>query len=122
MLDVVVNAALFGSGFVLLLAAVVVLKTAPRLDLSLRTVAAILIGIGGAVQIADAISVEPLPAWEMVALPLGIALWVGRALYARRGQQMRRESDWASLDGIGDPGELRPAQMREISSSGARQP
>jgi len=97
MLDLFVSAVQLLSGIVILLAALMVLKVSGKGELSLRAIAAMLVGIGGAVMIGDALTVTPVPQWCTALLPLGVALWIVHAARRHKGVPMRRVTDFAAL-------------------------
>jgi len=97
MLDLIVSAVQLLSGIVILLASLMVLKVGAKGEMSLRAVAAMLVGIGGAVMIGSALTANPVPHWCTAILPLGVALWIVHAARRHKGVPMRRVTDFAAL-------------------------
>lgn len=84
-------------GLVLVLASKLVLQGRHRGDLSARAVSALLVGAAGAWCLARALAGPPVP-WPDLLLPVGVALWIGGAMWRRRGAPMRRRSDWSEFE------------------------
>lgn len=97
MAELVVSTVMGVCGLALVISAIVVLKASRRLELTLRTAAACLVGAGGAVLVGDALSAGPLPAWCGTVLPVGVTLWIAHSFKRRAGGQMRRSSDWGRV-------------------------
>lgn len=88
-------------GLTLFATAFVVLYSAHSLEISIRTIAALMIGAAGAWYIARALN-----GWQLRDegpegwLLLGVTLWIWEARYQRRGQPMRRASDLRDIEQI----------------------
>ena len=94
----VVDLLMAACGLVLLLAGFAVLTAAPPGELSARSAAAFVIGLSGALLVVRLAEIREPATWRDVLLPLGVAVWICRAAWLRRGQPMRRATDWAELD------------------------
>jgi len=86
---------LIACGVVLLIAGLLVLTNSHTAEVSARSVAALLFSAAGLWCVSRALT-EPPPPWGDLALPLGVSIWVVRALWCRRGRLMRRTADWAA--------------------------
>lgn len=88
-------------GLTLIAAGFAVLHSAHAWEISMRTLAALMIGAAGAWYIARGLYGWQLPddgpeGW----LLLGVTLWIWEARYRRRGQPMRRASDLREIEQI----------------------
>lgn len=97
----VVDMVLAACGLVLLLAGFAVLTAVPPGELSARSIAAFIIGLAGALLVVRLAGPREPATWHDVLLPLGVAVWICRAAWLRRGQPMRRATDWGELDDRG---------------------
>lgn len=79
---------LAAAGAVLLVASFVALHSFKQREISCRTVAAFLIGAGGAWCVARAAHGVPVSPLDLV-LPVGVALWVVSAGWRYRNQDIR---------------------------------
>jgi hypothetical protein len=87
-------------GLVLLITAVAVLKQCRRLEVSLRSLAALGIAAWGVWLIA----LPWLPASARLVdllAPAAVVLWIVQAVRRRKGLPMRRISDWLPIDSLG---------------------
>ena len=85
-------------GLALILAAKAVLRLSHQGELSLRSVAAFMVGVSGAWLLARSLGQDADLTWNDVFLPVGVTGWIVQAAWRRRGAQMRRATDWAELD------------------------
>lgn len=75
MLDVIALVLMALCGAVMLLAALLVLHACRAFEISLRSVAAILVGLAGAWYVAQAMMVDPVSLRELL-LPVAIVLYI----------------------------------------------
>lgn len=78
---------------VLFLTAVLVLKTCAAFEISTRSASAGLFAVAAIWCLKRAVVGPPASLAEL-ALPAGVCIWLLGALWRRRGQPMRRASDW----------------------------
>lgn len=78
----------------------IVLHVCDRLELSIRSIAALLIGAWGATCIAGALQPHEAYTLDDIVGPLGVALWIGQAVARHRHVAMRRASDWLETPGV----------------------
>ena len=84
------------SGLAILVAALYVLAGYERREISARSVAVLLIALGAAGRVANAISPEVDDLFTL-PLPAGVALWIALAVQVQQGLPMRRVYDWMCL-------------------------
>ena len=75
MLDVLALVLMALCGAVMLLAAMLVLHACRAFEISLRSLAAILVGMAGAWYVAQAVMVDPVPLRELL-LPVAVVLYI----------------------------------------------
>lgn len=95
------------SAFVLLLTAYRLVEIGVRAEISLRSVCALVIGVGAAWSVAAAMQPGHLHPGHVVIL-LGGACWVGQAVYRHRRAPLRhparRSTDFGELDSLASGG------------------
>jgi hypothetical protein len=87
-------------GLVLLLTAVAVLKQCRRLEISLRSLAALGIAAWGGWLVALPWMPASARVIDLLA-SLAVVLWIVQAIRRRKGLPMRRISDWLPIDSLG---------------------
>ena len=85
-------------GLVLIVAAMAVLHVSHAAEISVRSASALLIGGAGCYYVGRLFMPHDHAELVDLILPLGAVLWIGQAAWRRRGQPMRRATDWAELD------------------------
>lgn len=80
-------------GVVMVGASLAVLHISRAGELSLRSIAGMLVGAAGAWYVVRAL-MGPGPTPGELLLPLGVAIWIAGIAWRRRGHPMRRKGDW----------------------------
>lgn len=89
------NAIMVIAGLVIVLAAMVVLHSSDAVEISPRTIGAMLVGFSGAWCITKGLTLPPPHSADLL-LPCGIAVWVIGSIWRRRNKPIRRSSDFTA--------------------------
>lgn len=89
-------------GLAIMLSSLIVLVSTKPFEVSVKTVAAFLLGAWGATKIA--VGLQPHEAFGIYEVigPIAVTLWISQAIFRHHenGMHLRRFGDWIRLEGL----------------------